>query len=90
MICPNDLPNGQPCGDEGHLCDACQIEAEQAHTYLKYLPRHAVFGNAGGSTDAATTDRMRQDLIDAGRGHLVDGVLADRIDMARMREKDGK
>lgn len=65
MICPNNLENGQPCGDEGRLCDACQIEAEQAYTYLKYLPRHAVFG------DAQAQEERDRELRDAGRGHLV-------------------
>ena len=33
-------------------------------------------------------EQVRQDMIDAGRGHLLPDVLADRIDMARMRTKD--
>jgi hypothetical protein len=27
-------------------------------------------------------------MIDAGRGHLLPDVLADKIDMARMRDKE--
>lgn len=65
MLCPNTMDNGQPCGDEGRLCDACQIEAEQAHTYLKYVPRHMVFG------DSQAREEFNQELRDAGRGHLV-------------------
>jgi hypothetical protein len=65
MICGNILDNEQPCGDEGRLCDACLIEAEQAYTYLKYVPRHQVID------DERSREEFNQELRDAGRGHLV-------------------
>jgi hypothetical protein len=70
------------CCEDGRMCDKHIADKAAAHAVM--------WRNCGGSTDARTQDQMRQDLIDAGRGHLVDGVLADRIDMARMRAKDGQ
>lgn len=59
--------------DEGRYCDKNRAEAEADHAYLKGTP---------------SPEQYRQDMIDAGRGHLLPDVLADRIDMARMRMKD--
>ncbi len=63
--CPNLLDNGQPCGDEGHPCEACFDEAAADHAYLRGMPRHAVFD------DAEAREERDQELRDAGRGHLV-------------------
>jgi hypothetical protein len=70
------------CCEDGRMCDKHMAEAEADHAYLKHVPRHQVFN------DAQAVEERNQELRDCGRGHLVDGVLADRIDMARMRAKE--
>jgi hypothetical protein len=69
-------------GERGIWCEKHWQEKLHEHGWMS--------GLTGGSTDAQTQDQMRQDMIDAGRGHLLPDVLADRIDMARMRMKDGQ
>jgi hypothetical protein len=51
--------------DEGRYCDKHMAEAEAAHAYLRGQPRHSVFN------DAEAAEERNQELIDAGRGHLV-------------------
>lgn len=63
--CLKLLDNGQPCGDEGRMCDVCFDEAAAEHSYLRNVPRHAVFN------DQAAIDERNQELRDSGRGHLV-------------------
>lgn len=80
---PGGYPHEPDCHwyeycDEGRMCDKHEAEAMAEHR-RDYL-------NAGGY--AQTEDQMRQDMIDAGRGHLLPDVMADKIDMARMRMKD--
>jgi len=60
--------------DEGLYCDKHFEEASQENAGVLRSPI--------GST-------YEQDMIDAGRGHLLPDVLADRIDMARLRMKEG-
>lgn len=69
--------------DDGRYCDKHRAEAEADHAYLKHVPRHAVFN------DAEAVEERNQELRDSGRGHRVPD-LADQIDMARMRAKDGQ
>ena len=72
--CANVIDDyGNPCGDEGRLCDACEANVMAEHAWLR---------------GTQSPDQERQDMIDAGREHLLPDVLADKIDMARMREKD--
>lgn len=59
----NDTPCG--CGDEGQMCDRHFAEAMADHAYLRNVPRHQVCG------DAQSEQERNQELIDAGRGHLV-------------------
>lgn len=63
--CLNLLDNGQPCGDEGRMCDPCFDAAAREHAYLRHVPRHTVFN------DAQAIEERNQELRDAGRGHLV-------------------
>ena len=65
-------------GERGIWCEKHWQEKLHEHGWMS--------GFTGGSTE----DQMRQDLIDAGRGHLGTDYLADRADMARMRMKDGQ
>lgn len=66
MICSNVIDeHGNPCGDEGRLCDACFEAEAQAHAYLRGTPRYTVMN------DELARRELEQDLRDAGRGHLV-------------------
>lgn len=49
--------------DEGHMCETCLEEGLRQYAYLRGLPRGAVDGHM--------SEQDRQDIIDAGRGHLV-------------------
>jgi hypothetical protein len=65
MNCTNILDSGQPCGDEGHVCDKHAAEAMAEHAYLRHVPRHMVINDAQSSAD------FDQALIDSGRGYLL-------------------
>jgi hypothetical protein len=60
-------------GERGIWCEKHWQEQLREHGWMKGMPSEA---------------QQRQDMIDAGRGHLLPDVLADKIDMARMRAKD--
>lgn len=53
--------------DEGRYCDKHMAEQEAAHAYLRHVPLGAVTGRL--------SDQDKQDLRDAGRGHLIGGDL---------------
>ena len=59
-------------------CDACRCEE---YAYWRNLYNRAPLSETN-------PEQYRQDMIDAGRSHLLPDVMADRIDAARMREKD--
>lgn len=63
MNCPNLLEDGNPCGDEGRSCDACQEADMREYSYLRFVPLGAVTGRL--------SDQDKQDMRDSGRGHLV-------------------
>jgi hypothetical protein len=42
MSCQNTLENGNPCGDEGELCESCQDEAAKEWSWLFRVPKYAV------------------------------------------------
>lgn len=65
MECTNLLENGQPCGDEGRLCEGCHDREMREHEYLRHQPRHMVIN------DEQSREEYAQELRDAGRGHLV-------------------
>src|SRR6185437_6550153 len=73
--------------DDGLYCDKHFEEAAEEN---RRVLRSPIGARCGGSMYGHDEDAMRQDMIDAGRGHLLPDVLADRIDMARMRLKDGQ
>jgi hypothetical protein len=60
-------------GESGMWCEKHWQEALHEWGWLKGMP---------------SEEQIRQDMIDAGRGHLLPDVLADKIDMARMRDKE--
>ena len=49
--------------DTSCVCGQCRERQAREHAYLRHVPRHLVF-------DDAQAER-EQELIDAGRGHLV-------------------
>ena len=73
-----DEGNMNTCGDEGRLCFDCRCEE---YAYWRNLYNRAPLSETN-------PEQYRQDMIDAGRSHLLPDVMADRIDRARMREKD--
>jgi hypothetical protein len=87
MTCQSECDCGAPGGyphepdchsfricDEGRWCDK-HLNETTAEMRAEWWRR-------------PTEERYRQDMIDAGRSHLLPDVMADRIDRARMREKD--
>lgn len=48
--------------DGDHTCDKHMAEAEADHAYLRHVPKYAVMPE---------DEAWRQELVDAGRGHLV-------------------
>ena len=80
--------NGHPHEPDCHWWDKCDERLCDRHEAEQMAEHKRGWLNAGGSTYAATEDQMRRDMIDAGRGHLLPDVLADKIDMARMRAKE--
>jgi hypothetical protein len=64
-----DCRSLEKCGEgrlsEGRMCDKHAAEAQADHEYLRGAPRHTVFN------DAQAVEERNQELIDAGRGHLV-------------------
>jgi hypothetical protein len=62
-ISPDDGRDRIHCGDEGRLCDTCSAEAQKDHEYLRGMSRGAALG--------VMSEEEKQDLRDAGRGHLV-------------------
>lgn len=49
--------------DEGRYCDKHLAEAEAEHAWMRGIPKSVVTG--------VLSDEDKQDIIDAGRGHLV-------------------
>lgn len=75
---PGGYPHEPDCRyhehcEEERMCDKHRAESMAEHAWLKGTP---------------SPEQYRQDMIDAGRAHLLPDVMADRIDMARMRAKD--
>lgn len=68
--------------EDGLYCDKHFEEAAEENRCVLRSPIGSMYGH--------DEDQMRQDFIDAGRGHLATDYLADRADMARMRMKDGQ
>lgn len=70
------------CSDdaEGGACDKHWEEALKDYAYLARVPRSAVYGEM--------TESEKQDLRDAGRGHLVDTSWLDRADAELDRLKE--
>jgi hypothetical protein len=66
MKCTNLNGYGQECGDEGVDCDSCADERAKEFSYLKGLPRYAVFD------DEQARDELNNELKDAGRYICVD------------------
>jgi hypothetical protein len=60
---PDDKESVIRCGDEGRLCDTCSAEAQKEHEYLRGMSRGAALG--------VMSEEEKQDLRDAGRGHLL-------------------
>jgi hypothetical protein len=58
-----DNEHGALCGDEGRLCDICFAEAMAEHAWMRNVSIGAVTG--------VMSEQDKQDLRDAGRGHLV-------------------
>jgi hypothetical protein len=58
VSCPNRLENGQECGDEGRLCEACAEQEMRDHAYLANVSKYAVM---------PIDDGYYQELRDAGR-----------------------
>ena len=64
MICPNIIDDyGNLCGDEGRRCDACEEAEMREHAWMAHVPLSAITG--------VMSEEEKQDLRDAGRGHLV-------------------
>lgn len=61
--CANRLDSGQPCGDEGRMCEKCEAEAMAEHSWMR--------GRSQGTCTGVMSEQDKQDLRDAGRGHLV-------------------
>jgi hypothetical protein len=55
--------HGNTCGDEGRMCDACFAKAMAEHSWMRGKPLSAVTG--------VMSEEDKQELRDAGRGHLV-------------------
>ena len=90
--CDCNAPGGYPHEPDCHWYDVCDHDGEGAMCDKHMAEQEAHYRKewlrAGGSTDAQTQDQMRQDMIDAGRSHLLPDVMADRIDRARMMAKE--
>jgi hypothetical protein len=66
MTCQNVIDEyGNTCGDEGRACDKCSEAEMRARAYLAGMPRYMV------CDDAQARAELNQELIEAGRGHLV-------------------
>lgn len=59
MNCTNLLDNGNPCGDEGEICDSCFHDAVTGHSWLRNISWGALTGKL--------SEKDKQDLRDAGR-----------------------
>jgi hypothetical protein len=82
MICANTLDNGQPCGDEGHVCDVCFRTAMAEHAYLRHVPRVI--------NDAQAQEEFEQEIRDAGRGHLLLDREIDQHDLEASAADDAR
>lgn len=73
-----------PEGDGPVLCEPCRDKAEAD------LVAYHRAGYDAASPEERNPEKYRQDLIDAGRGHLVGGgeSLLDYADMLRKRAKE--
>jgi hypothetical protein len=51
------------CGDEGRRCEICEEEAMKEHAWMR--------GKSQGACTGVLSEEEKQELRDAGRGHLV-------------------
>lgn len=58
-----DDGEGEACGDEGRLCEICLADCEKEHAWMR--------GQSKGACTGVMSEQDKQDLRDAGRGHLV-------------------
>ncbi len=63
MNCTNLTEDGQECGDEGVLCDACFEQDIRDHLWMRGLSYGAITGRMSAEDE--------QDVRDAGRSHLL-------------------
>jgi len=63
--CQNVIDDyGNPCGDEGRVCEDCMEANMREHAYLRGMPRYLVID------DQQSRDELAQELRDAGRAYL--------------------
>lgn len=57
--CEGILDDGNPCGDEGRICDDCADKIAREYRWMRHVPLGAITGTL--------SDQDRLDLRDAGR-----------------------
>jgi len=57
------LSTGIDCGDEGRMCEECLDAGMREHAWMRGLSQGACTG--------VMSEKEKQELRDAGRGHLV-------------------
>jgi len=63
MNCINIIDDhGNPCGDEGRMCDDCFQQQMKDYAWLRHVSKYAVM---------PIDEDFREEMRDAGRGHLV-------------------